>query len=232
MNMFKFHKKIYLFSRLIVFCFSLLFCSSSWAEKTLTYKTTHPGTGVVLQTFSARVEHLSDGGRKINWDLKENTRRVEEQYVLDAMAQTLSWQVTSVEENTDYSGARQGNILWLEGVFKGKDIKKSLRIDQDPFYVNPKFGLRAFVQSGQKTIKFWGLRSDNLSLNKMVAINQGEETVSINGQDIPAVKVEWTVAGFGSAFFKRYYWFRKSDGLYIRQEVDGGYIRELFDEKG
>jgi len=49
-------------------------------------------------------------------------------------------------------------------------------------------------------------------------------------QDVEAVEVYWAPVGIGAQFFHRTYWFRKSDGVFIKQEGSNDKARELIKE--
>ena len=150
--------------------------------------------------------------------------------MLAGQGDTLSWEVVDEREDIHYQGKRNGGRLVLAGRRKGKPFNKKLVIDHNPFYVNPKWSLAQFVLSEDKSIVFWGLRSDILETCLMRAVKKGEEEVNIMGNDVAVIRVDWTTKGIGRLFFNRTYWFRKSDGLYIKQRGSNQKTRVLVEE--
>jgi hypothetical protein len=211
---------------LLIAVFFLL-ASDCYAKENHAYQTFHPMTKKVVQNFQSSMIKLNNGDYKISWVLREKDKEIIEKYTLNSEFETKTWKVKSLKDDTDYLGEYKDETIKILGRFKGKPIKKTLKVPNHPFYVNPKFGLRNFILSDQKKIKFWGLRNDELSRHLMVATKRGEEAIIINGLSVKTIKIHWTVSGVGSLFFERYYWFRKSDGLYVRQKVGNDLIREI-----
>ena len=213
---------------------SALFCLSValvYAQKQISYKTYDPQTGEVSNRLYALVEDIPSGGYKIHWVIEGNGFKVEEDYILGPDHETLWWHVVDDQRKTDYTGERKRNEIFIDGQFSGTRIQKIIQIDKKAFYYNPKFGLVNFVRSGKEAESFWGFRQDELKVYPMKAVNKGAEIITVDGGDVEAIKVDWTVDDFRSFFFRRTYWFRKSDGLYIKQMVDGGKFRELVSEQ-
>jgi hypothetical protein len=204
----------------------------AFAARVLHYKTYHPGTGEVLNRFDYSIEQNPSGGYQVHWVIEEGGIKTEEDYVLNGDFETLRFRVVNADEKTDYIGERRGNVVFIRGQFKGEKMDHGLAIDSRPFYYNPKVGLTAFVRSGRKEERFWGFQNKELKVYPMKATNGGLETISVGGRDVEVVKVYWTVDDFRSVFFKRTYWFRKSDGMYLKQESTGGTFRELVSEEG
>lgn len=215
-------------SLLCVLCFAV---PSADAGKIVHYKTYHPGTGEEFNLFYCSIEKNLSGGYQVHWVMKEGGAVTEEDYTLDEYFDTLRFRVVNIDEKTDYIGERKERSVLIRGRFKGERIERAMAIDDRPFYYNPKIGLAAFVRSGRKQGKFWGFQNKELKVYPMKATNEGPDTISVNGKKVEAVTVHWTVDDFRSAFFKRVYWFRESDGLYLKQKADGGKFRELVSEQ-
>jgi len=200
--------------------------------RVLRYKTYHPETGEITNRFSCVMRTESVDGYEIDWTIEEGGLITNEQYKLNKNFETMVWKVMDDQaEPTNYIGIQRNGVLYLDGVFKGAMINKKISIAGRPFYYNPKLGLSGFVLSGKKEGKFWGFQNRELKTYPMKAIRKGIEQITVHGEKVEAVKVYWTVDGFGSAFFKRVYWFRPSDGLYLKQKSDGGRYRELVSEE-
>ncbi|MBN1869542.1 MAG: hypothetical protein JW847_03080 [Candidatus Omnitrophica bacterium] len=204
----------------------------AYAKQVLHYKTYHPKTGEELNRFYGSMEENLSGGYQVHWVIEENGTATEEDYTLDEHFGTLGFRVVNVSEKTDYTGERRQNSVFIRGQYRGEKIEKTMPIDGRPFYYNPKIGLTAFVRSGKKQATFWGFQNRELKVYPMRATNGGPDMVSVNDRSVEAVKVYWTVDDFRSAFFKRTYWFRKSDGIFVKQKSEGGTFREMVSEEG
>lgn len=206
--------------------------SFACAQQALHYKTYHPGTGEEFNRFYYSIEENLSGGYQVHWVIEEGGVITEEDYTLDEHFGTLRFRVVNIKEKTDYVGERKDTSLFIRGQFKGEKIERAMVIDERPFYFNPKIGLATFVQSGKEQGRFWGFQNKELKAYPMKATNKGLERISVNGKNVEAVRVHWTVDDFLSAFFQRTYWFRRSDGLYLKQKTGGGKFRELVSEEG
>lgn len=209
----------------------IFICSASYAENVLTYRTYLKKTQETTDNFYITIGDMKDNKRVIIWNKEEEGINITEEYVLDKDYATLSWKVKTSDGLTDYVGVRRQGELYLKGKFNGVGIDKKIEIDEKPFYFNPKLGLMGFVASGERSAEFWGMRNDQLTVFLMKARNKGVKNIKVNGRDEKAIKVYWALSRLSQLFFKRNYWFRESDGLYIKQETSGGKLRELIDEK-
>lgn len=204
----------------------------AYAERVVHYKTYHPRTGEEFNRFYCFTKKNLSGGYQVHWVIEEGGITTEEDYTLDEYFGTLRFRVVNIDEKTDYTGERKERSIFIRGRFKGKQIERTMAIDERPFYYNPKIGLAAFVRSGEAQGTFWGFQNKELKVYPMKAVNKGIDTISVNGEDVEAIKVHWAVDDLRSAFFKRTYWFRGSDGLYLKQKTSGGKFRELISEEG
>jgi hypothetical protein len=78
---------------------------------------------------------------------------------------------------------------------------------------------------------FWSLRTDTLEEYKMIATRQGVENIIIRKRPTFAAKVYLTTANPLFRAFKRTYFFRLNDGLFLKQEYADGRVRELVKEE-
>jgi len=136
---------------------------------------------------------------------------------------TISWEYKNTEAKTEVLAKREGNRILVNGKLKDKQISKVYEINDLPWFEIAEVSLSRFAQAGEEKVEFWSLRPTDLKLYKMVAIRQDTEIIKENGQDVETVQIKVTVPGFASLFWSVKYWFRKSDGVYIRYEgVRGG----------
>lgn len=136
---------------------------------------------------------------------------------------TVRWEVRNPGSGLDLAVQRDGNLLIVAGKYKGKEAKEELKIDDLPWYQFVEVSLSDFVRSARERTEFWIIQPNNLKHYKLVAIKQKTECITVHGQEVEAVQVKVTVSGVGSLFWSTQYWYRRSDGLYLRFEgVRGG----------
>lgn len=132
---------------------------------------------------------------------------------------TLRWELRNPGAGTALVAEREGNRLVVKGKFKGKEYAKEFKIDPLPWYQLPDVSLADFVRSDAEKTEFWIIEPINIKCYKMMATKEKTEYLTVNDQEVEAVKIKVSVSIFWSA----YYWYRKSDGLYLRYEgVRGG----------
>jgi hypothetical protein len=141
---------------------------------------------------------------------------------MDATLATRTWSVRDQQQKTDLRIERQKNLLFLSGTHKGKIIDRWQSIDQDPWFQTISISFRPFLNRSEKTISFWTVRPDTLGVHKLSAVKKGIEELEIQGQTIQAERVELRLAGIGALIWKAHYWFRKTDGLFLRYVGPGG----------
>lgn len=184
-----------------------------------------------LNSFTIVIDELKNNQRTVKWSKQEGQGINTELYILDKEWATVQWEVNDPVEQIQYSATRSGNKLYMDGKIKDKNTKKEIPIDSDPFYFNPKLGLRFFVESGKQSATFWAMRHDNMDVFKMKAVNKGIEIINVNGKKVEAVRVDWSAFSGFSKYFNRTYWFRRSDNVYVKQKVIGSKVRALVNER-
>lgn len=206
---------------------AIMACTVYADVQTYSYKKHKPRMKKVVNEFELKVEPLSDGKIKYNRILKGKRYTQEEEFILDENYETISWSTKREKEDTDYSGVKEGNIITLKGKLEGEDISKTIELDDQPFYFTPKFNLTKFILSDQQHIEFWMLRKDKLTKYLMEATKKGETTIEVDGQEVEAIKIRYAATGKGAKYYKRTYFYRKSDGMFIKRKALDGAITEL-----
>jgi hypothetical protein len=176
------------------------------------------------------LETIGDTRQIVNWcvEKSDNTRmfwKNENEFSVIQFSGTyasISWEGTNRKDDTTVSAHRQGNTIVLEGTLRGDPIKKTMAIDEAPWYQSLSWSLRRLVLSDDKQTEFWTLRPDTLEKHKMVAKKMGEEEVQIEGVSVPAVRLEVRLKGMLGPFWSSTYWYRKTDGVWLRYEGPSG----------
>ena len=211
----------------------LLFPTVASAQKTCLYKTYDKQTLRVLERSRVRFDHSQPGVIQAAFEqgISDDYPQKEE-YIFDKDYKTLRWSVKNSQTSTDYTGSKEGKKIILKGTFNNKPISKELPIDDTgPFYAFPKIELTPFVLSDKKKLLFWAMRNDTLEVYKMIATPQGEEKIIVNGKMVNAKKVYWSPVNPLFRIFQRTYYYRASDGIFLKQEYPDGRVRELVGEE-
>ena len=138
------------------------------------------------------------------------------------------WYLKDKKNDTDIKAVREGNSILVGGRFKGKEFKKEHGIDDRPWHQLFTWELDYFVRSNEKRIEFWALRpEDPASSGILVAYKEKEEKIAIAGVETDTYNVKVTLGGLLSIFWTGDYWYRKSDGFYVRSKPTGDVFVEL-----
>ena len=120
--------------------------------------------------------------------------------------------------NIDLSMIKHGKNIILKGISGKKVIDKIIKLDDSPWKQSMSYSLSEFALSDKEEIEFWIIRLDKLKGEKMQANKAGTEYITINDKSYHAVKVKISASGLRSKFWSGHYWFRISDGLFLKYE--------------
>jgi hypothetical protein len=136
---------------------------------------------------------------------------------------TLSFTYGNTSDNTSYRATREGNEIRMEGILKGKPFSKVSRIDANPLYESVERSLQGFALSGStQTVNFWMVLPTEAMVFQMVARREGRETVEVAGEQVSAEKVKISLRGLAALLWSSLYWYRPTDGTFLRSEAVRG----------
>ena len=168
----------------------------------------------------------------LNRKKQVETCLINDDFILDNEYSLISWRRVCPEEDTDYTCERKENLLVIKGKMNGESVDKEIELGTESLHIYPKYSLTKFVLSGMPKMKFWTLRRDQLSKLPMQAIKKGYRTIKVNGEKVEALEVYYSITGkLREKYFNHTYYYRKSDGLFLKKEEPDGRIEELVEEK-
>ncbi|MFT5388171.1 MAG: hypothetical protein ACI9F2_000222 [Lysobacterales bacterium] len=191
--------------------------SAQAKKQSLTYKYYEEKTGKQVEEHHLEIKDLKGDKKIFSRTMDRKKDKLEEEFVVDKNYNTLSVEYKNEVEKTNLNIQREGNRLFLKGTLNGKALNREIKLDSKPFYFSPKFNLTKFVNTGIKEIRFWTLRKDEFTKYLMVAKNRGVEKIVIEGKEIEVIKVKYSATGPGARFYKRTYYYRKSDGMFVKK---------------
>ena len=204
---------------LLLFIFSAALCQGVevrvYKEKTVNKITTH----------QFLIQKTSHGfAIKLTSILPTNNKILQE-FVTDSSYGTLTWTLQNHMENTMVSAKREGNKIFLSGIHKSKPINKMLKL-KFPFW-NQTFnlGLETIIKSGKKSMKFCAIGSSgpgDMKMGKFSMTRKDDETIFHDGKKIKTKRIKITLAGILSMFWQGKYWYRSSDGKFVRYQGKNG----------
>jgi hypothetical protein len=136
---------------------------------------------------------------------------------------TLSFTYGNTEQKTFYTAAREGNAIRLNGTLRGKPFSRLSRIDTRPLYESPERSLQGFAISGSSgTLDFWIVLPTEALIFQLVAKREGRELVEVDGEMVSAERVKVSLPGIASIVWSSLYWYRPTDGTFLRSEAVRG----------
>jgi hypothetical protein len=216
------------------FLFLFLFCAASFAD-TLSYRFSMDKD----TSFSSCIISRAEKGTIIKTDWRAETLFIQNELMIDTSGVERAWKSGNVREGTQVTAVRSGDSLLLTGIFRKKPVAKSYPLNGVAWKQMIPFDLADFAFSKSASLTFLTLALMGpypLKTAQMQAKRIGEETLSYKGEKFAAIHVRVSPAGIFAALWHANYWFRKSDGVFIRSESTGipgrpGAVMELTGEK-
>ncbi|ABW68670.1 hypothetical protein [Desulfosudis oleivorans] len=141
---------------------------------------------------------------------------------IDADFATICWETVRPEENTKVRAERKGNVIRLTGTFQGKTVNREFPIDDKPWYQATTLCFRPFVTSGDEKLEFWILRPSTLEPHRLVARKKGVDRWPVLGEPAEVQQVRIGLPGMLAPLWSGDYWFRKTDGVFVKYEGPNG----------
>jgi hypothetical protein len=185
---------------------------SAFAEPELLYRDVTGSVEILIHIWK---DVLPDGSL-INSLLSDgDVHRVQ----LDDSNATVSYRFASPVRGTVYAARREENELLLQGTLKGASFSRRITINANPWLESMEWSLAEYALSGSRLpLVFWVVNPFEGLAYEMQAIGESSENVMDNGQSVPAMRVRVRPAGLLAPFWSTLYWFRPTDGRFLRYE--------------
>ena len=164
-------------------------------------------------------------GYSIGLQSKTGDAVIKQKFEVNVNLATLSWTFENPKENTKVTAYRKGDKIFLEGQDRGEPIDKTFKINELPWNQTFNIGLEVFAVSPAKSMKFWAIGTKgpgNMKITKFKVKKKKIETVTLRGNEVEAVYITISLSGLLSIFWTGNYWYRESDGRFIRYKGKGG----------
>ena len=113
---------------------------------------------------------------------------------------------------------RDGERITVAGTVDGKPYRQTVELGKTPWLQPLSLALRVQAADGPKEQVFWMLRPDTFQPIKLKATTAGEETILVEGTALVARRVRVGAPGRIAGLWYGLYWFRASDGVFVRYE--------------
>ena len=142
---------------------------------------------------------------------------------VDGSSFALRMQYSSPGAGSEFIAVREGDSLRVRGRIRGRDVDRAVRIDDRPWLCLVELCLGRYMRvEGAGTFTFWVLDSGTGEAHKLSAQRVGRENIQAAGGAVEAVRVRFTVPGIAPLFWSASWWFRASDGVFLRYEMPRG----------
>ncbi len=144
---------------------------------------------------------------------------VEEQinyYNFDGITQKFTHKDST--RSIDLIAIKDGRNVILKGISEEKNIDTIIKLDESPWKQSMSYSLSDFALGNIEKIEYWIIRLDKFKGEKMQAEKAGTEVITIQSTQYNTVKVKISASGLRSKFWSGNYWFRASDGLFLKYE--------------
>jgi hypothetical protein len=207
-----------LFCLLLCFCSPVLITAALSAGTSLTPTTCH-----YLETRGQKSRQfiwtLEKGEA---WALTAVDRRETHRTWLDENLHTQRWQLERAGDQTSVYAWRNGRNLHIEGTVEGRQLERTVTLDDKPWYQALSLSLRSQLGSAETNQEFWVLRPDTMEPVLLKVVRLENEVLDFGTGSMETFRVEIRPAGWKSAFWKGVYWFRRTDCSFVRYEGDSG----------
>ncbi len=208
-----------------LFCAGLIIVMLPGFAKTLTY-TIHSKGKKFTQTSI-----LTPTASGYRLEMKSDFNGMHTVMMLNKNRHTLSAKIRQKKPHRDLTLIRRGNFLEIKGILNGQKIDKKEKLGKQPWLHAFAASLTPFVMSGRKKTRWQSLRPDTMKPYEFEAARQGVVSITVNGKNVQAVKLKINLTGFYSMFWSSHFYFRKSDGIFVKEAGKGpkghSYVTEL-----
>lgn len=160
----------------------------------------------------SKLEILNTNPYKVKWESVNDVTVIE----TDKNLNTVKMSFKSEDINLEL--IRKDRVIELTGKSEGKDIKKEMVIDGEPWYQLFVFSFTEFIFSEDDTRFYWVFNPFDLSMNKMKVSKEEQEKINLNGKIYDTHLLNTRLTGLMSVFWKGEYWFNSENGMYLKYD--------------
>lgn len=138
---------------------------------------------------------------------------------VDRELRTVWWRFRAPARKIDVRAVRRGNQIEITGRLDAKSVDRTLQIDGAPWYQSIERSLVPFALGPRgMTEEFWVVQPYSLKARKIEATNTGRHVIALDGGRTDTAVVKISLPGILSMFWSSHYWYRISDGKFVRFE--------------
>ncbi len=159
-------------------------------------------------------------GYRIKLTSQTGKNRILQTFRITPYYGTVKWTYLEKASNTFLKAELKEEEIILTGLNKGEKVNKSFGIGSTVWNQLFNMGLTKFVLSDETKMKFYCIGTKGageLKCGKFTAVKKQAQVISImNDDEVDSLHVKMSLSGLLSIFWSAHYWYRKSDGLFLR----------------
>lgn len=142
--------------------------------------------------------------------------------VLTPQGASLVWQLTNELQDTEIHVTRSDSMLYVQGRKQGQALRRSVHIDEAPWYQALSVALRTLLNTETTAEEFWMVRPDTLEVRRMQAEQRSIETIKIGTLPRQARHIRITAVGIPAWLWSGDYWLDAETGKFLRYRGRSG----------
>jgi hypothetical protein len=157
---------------------------------------------------------------------REDQNTIEQTFTVNNKMETLAWTYGEPSKKTAINARLDEKFIFLSGTYKGEPIEKMFKTKGLPWNQLFNKGVEPFVRSGRKKYKFRAVGTRGPGEMKITSFTvkrvKKPEVIKIMGKGVSVVHIKISLSGLLAMFWTGHYWFRRSDGVFIRYRGKNG----------
>jgi hypothetical protein len=158
------------------------------------------------------------------WSIELASRRsgggaVRQTFRTAADFSTLAWTFSDPGRQMELDARLQGDDIVLSGTFRGEKVEKKFAAAGAPWNQLFQMGLKPFVLGKEESLQFRSIGTQGpgeLKIGKFSVTRKDDEMIMLEGKEIAAFHLRISLSGLLSIFWHGDYWYRKTDGRFLR----------------
>ena len=190
--------------------------SGTYKAETLTYREVE-GEITVIHTIT--ITHAPPGYRIELASQRTVGGTVRQTFRTAADLSTLAWSFSDPGRQMELDARMQGEAVILSGSLRGRPLANEFKTGDLAWNQLFQIGMEPIVISGETEFKFCSIGTEGpgeLKMGKFTATRENEEMIQLGGKETAAVHLRVSLSGLLSIFWHGDYWYRKSDGRFLR----------------
>jgi len=193
----------------------LFLLSALLPAETLTYREVE---GVLVVTHTVVITPAPPGYR-VELESRQGGSPVRQAFQTAADLSTTAWTFSDPDRRMELEARLQGKDIHLSGTVGNDRVEKKFSAAGAPWNQLFQMGLPPFALGKEKSFQFRSIGTrgpGELKIGKFTVTRRNDETITLAGNEIKAIRLRISLSGLLSVFWHGDYWYRRDDGRFLR----------------